>query len=212
MKKILMPHEVLEYGGNEDFYPALYWRYFPIVRKSRNFNLNGKCGRLCSMRFASYRSKAHASEEKVFFYDNLLSILDAAQFINESKYVSLNIVRSEKINSLFALAMFENEVGVEVELNEALPETMPDMAFLKANFDAGCVTNMPILGYLNQEGLLKADENGMQMICKDSISGDSASGPYEWMKQRFMLDAERGEAFSGALNIKEIASLIAGSI
>ena len=108
--------------------------------------------------------------------------------------------------------MLENDIGVEIELNETLPDTMPDIAFIWANFDGGCVTNQPLIGYLNYEGLLKADDSGIQMICKDSLNAVPAEGPYEWMKQRFLLDVEREEAFSGKLNIPELAELIARSI
>ena len=206
-----MPRQAITREG-EDFYPALYWRYFPVVRKARNYKRNGKCGTLCSLRFTASRPAKNALPEKEFLYDHLLSILDAAQFIAESEYVSLCINKAENKNILFALAMFENGASVEIELNEALPDTMPDIAFVWANFDAGCVSNQPLIGYLNGEGLMQADESGVQMICKDSINAVPAVGVYEWMKQRFLLDAERGEAFAGQLNIAKIAELIARSI
>ncbi|MBQ7395658.1 MAG: hypothetical protein IJW08_03875 [Lentisphaeria bacterium] len=211
MKQIIMPHEAVGRHG-EDFCQALYWRYFPIMKRARNYKLNGKCGNLCSLRFAASRPAKKALPEKEFLYDHLLSILDAAQYIAESNYVSLHINKAENKNILFALAMFENEVSVEIELNEALPDTMPDIAFLWANFDAGCVTNQPLIGYLNYEGLLQADASGMRMICKDSIQAVPAEGPYEWMKQRFLLDVERDEAFAGNLNTDAIAELISRSI
>ena len=50
------------------------------------------------------------------------------------------------------------------------------------------------------------------MICKDSINAVPAVGPYEWMKQRFLLDVEREEAFTGHLNIRALTELIARSI
>ena len=211
MSKILMPHEAVECGDGE-FYPALYWRYFPVVRRARNYRINGKCGNLCSMRFAASRPAKKALPENEFLYDHLLSILDAAEFIADSRCVSLCINKAEGKNNLFALAMLENDIGVEIELNETLPDTMPDIAFIWANFDGGCVTNQPLIGYLNYEGLLKADDSGIQMICKDSLNAVPAEGPYEWMKQRFLLDVEREEAFSGKLNIPELAELIARSI
>ena len=154
MSKILMPHEAVDYKGNEDFCVALYWRYFPIIRKARNYKLNGKCGTLCSMRFSASRPAKNALPEKEFLYSHLLSILDAAQFVAESSYVSLTISRLDGKNNLFALAMFENGVSVEIELNEMLPDSMPDIAFFWANFDGGCVTNQPLIGYFNYEGLL----------------------------------------------------------
>ena len=211
MSKILMPHEAVNYDG-EDFYPALYWRYFPIVRRARNYRINGKCGTLCSMRFVASRPAKNALPEKEFLYDHLLSILDTAEFIADIKCISLFINKAANKNNLFALAMLENEIAVEIELNETLPDTMPDIAFIWANFDGGCVTNQPLIGYLNYEGLLKADDSGIQMICKDSINAVPAVGPYEWMKQRFLLDVEREEAFSGHLNIRTLTELIARSI
>ena len=211
MNKILMPHEALNYEA-EDFFPALYWRYFPITRRARNYRINGKCGTLCSMRFVASRPAKNALNADEFIYDHLLSILDAAEFVADSKCLSLCINRAEGKNNLFALAMLENDIGVEIELNETLPDTMPDIAFFWANFDSGCVTNQPLIGYFNYEGLLQADSSGVQMICKDSINAVPAAGPYEWMKQRFLLDAERGEAFAGHLRIRELAELIARSI
>ena len=211
MSKILMPHEAVNYEA-EDFYPALYWRYFPIVRRARNYRINGKCGTLCSMRFVASRPAKNALPEKEFLYDHLLSILDTAEFIADSKCISLCINKAANKNNLFALAMLENEIAVEIELNETLPDTMPDIAFIWANFDGGCVTNQPLIGYLNYEGLLKADDSGIQMICKDSINAVPAVGPYEWMKQRFLLDVERGEALKGKLNTAKLAELISRSL
>ena len=211
MTEIVMPSQAINREG-DDFCTALYWRYFPVIKRARNYKLNGKCGNLCSMRFTASRPAKNALPEHEFLYDHLLSILDAAQFIAESEYSSLYINKAEKKNILFALAMFENKVSVEIELNEALPDTMPDIAFVWANFDAGCVSNQPLIGYLNTEGLLQADASGVQMICKDSINAVPAVGVYEWMKQRFLLDVERGEAFKGKLNTAKIAELISRSI
>ena len=70
MSKILMPHEAVECGDGE-FYPALYWRYFPVVRRARNYRINGKCGNLCSMRFAASRPAKKALPENEFLYDHL---------------------------------------------------------------------------------------------------------------------------------------------
>ena len=211
MTETVFPHEAVNREG-DDFCTALYWRYFPIIKRARNYRINGKCGTLCSMRFAASRPKKNALPENRFLYDHLLSILDAAQFTVESEYVSLFINKAENKNILFALAEFENGVTVEVELNEELPDSMPDIAFVWANFDAGCVTNQPLIGYLNYEGLLQADASGMRMICKDSLDAIPAEGPYEWMKQRFLLDVERGEALKGKLNTAKLAELISRSL
>ena len=211
MRETVRPHEAIT-RNDDNFCTALYWRYFPVVRRARGYKLNGKCGTLCSLRFTASRPAKNALPEHEFLYDHLLSILDAAQFIAESEYTSLHINKAAGKNILFALAMFENGVSVEIELNEALPDTMPDIAFIWANFDHGCVSNQPLIGYLNTEGLMQADASGVHMICKDSINAVPAVGVYEWMKQRFLLDVERGEAFTGKLNTVKIAELISRSL
>ncbi|MEI2999899.1 MAG: hypothetical protein V8T86_03205 [Victivallis sp.] len=81
------------------------------------------------------------------------------------------------MNLLFGLAGFPNGVTAEFELNERLPDTMPDTCFLKANFTHGHVTNQPIVGHFNEEGMLFATDRELRREIPENVEGPFPDGP-----------------------------------
>lgn len=207
MKKILTPCEALKQPDG-DFLTGLYWRHFPISEKCRNVNNQGKSGKLRSLRYTSMRSKKNASSEEEFIYSHFLSMLDAARCAAESEYTRLCIEKVDGMNILFAIAEFENGIAAEFELNECLPDSMPDTCFVKGNYTDGHVTNQPIVGHFNEEGLIFADDDAMHQIIAENGTYPAAEGPFGWMKLRFKIKAERGEIPSGKQDIEKLAALI----
>ena len=109
-------------------------------------------------------------------------------------------------------AEFENGMAAEFELNEALPDTMSDICFVKGNYSDGHVTNQPVVGYFNEEGLICADDTSMQTLIAENGTYPAADGPFAWMKLRFEIKAERGLIPAGKQNIEKLAALIKRSL
>ena len=211
MKQVLTPCEALK-RPDGDFLVGLYWRHFPISEKCRNVKNQGFSGKLCSLRYTSMRSKKNAVSEEEFLYTHFLSVLDAAQDATGSEYTRLHTEKVEGMNILFAVAEFENGMAAEFELNECLPDTMQDICFVKGNYSDGHVTNQPVVGYFNEEGLICADDEAMQTLIAENGTSPAAEGPFGWMKLRFEIKAERGLIPVGKQNIEKLAALIKRSL
>ena len=211
MKTVLTPYEALQQSDG-DYLVGLYWRHFPISEKCRNVKNQGFSGKLCSLRYTSMRSKKYAVSEEEFLYNHFLSVLDAAQDVTGSEYTRLHTEKVEGMNILFAVAEFENGMAAEFELNECLPDTMPDICFVKGNYSDGHVTNQPVVGYFNEEGLICADDEEMQTLIAENGTSPAAEGPFGWMKLRFEIKAERGLIPVGKQNIEKLAALIKRSL
>ena len=211
MKTVLTPYEALQQPDG-DYLVGLYWRHFPISEKCRNVKNQGQSGKLCSLRYTSMRCKKNAVSENEFIYSHFLSVLDAAQDVTASEYSRLHIEKVGGMNIIFAVAEFENGMAAEFEVNECLPDTMQDICFVKGNYSDGHVTNQPIVGYFNEEGLICADDDSMQTLIAENGVYPAAAGPFEWMRLRFEIKADRGLIPSGKQNIEKLADLIRRSL
>ena len=109
----------------------------------------------------------------------------------------------------FPYESVRDRVVAEFEANECLPDTLPDIAFVKANFSAGHITNQPLVGYFNEEGLLYADDSSCGQYIADNALTSLAAGPFAWMASRFALAVERGEIAPGKLGCDRWLSMIA---
>ncbi len=161
----------------------LYWRSHPILQYIQEQQFHNTCGELCSLRFTWQRPKKFASGEEVFLYKTFAAALDGAQVLAGSPLNRLKIEKVPEMNILFALAYFENGIGAEFELNECLPDTMPDICFLKANFSHGHITNQPIVGHFNEEGMVLATDKKLELLIAES-EHPAVEGPIEQMKLR----------------------------
>lgn len=163
----------------------LYWRENPVFKRIEQALRENTCGKLCSLRFTWQRPKKFASNEEVFLYETLVSALDGAQLLAGSPLARLEIEKVPGMNSLFALALFDNEIAAEFELNECLPDTMPDTCFLKANFTHGHITNQPVVGHFNEEGMVLASDEKMECLIVERSDLPAVRGPIEQMKLRW---------------------------
>ncbi len=205
---VLLPSEALR-RTDGDFYPALYWRCAAVIEGIKSFVKGNAAGALCSLRFTSSRPKkeAAASEEE-FLFDRFLPMLDAASFLTETLPLELVMNRAKGSNSLFALARFPEEIVAEFELNECLPDSVPAIAFCKANFAEGHKTNQPLVGYFNEDGLLLADDDKMELLIAENNTSRAANGAYDWMKLRFELELKAGLLQPGRGNLDALANMI----
>ena len=119
-------------AGRTDFYTAYPLREWGVVKRIKQMNKDNTCGELCSLRFTWQKPKKDASDEQTFLYETLAGLIDAAWYLANAPLATLHIERVPGENNLFALAMFENEVAAEFELNECLPDSMPANAFYQS--------------------------------------------------------------------------------
>lgn len=207
MLAILSPSEAVHREGH-DFFTAFYWRKHAILEHIRQLIAENLCGELCSLRFTWSRPKRFATSEREFLFDSFGAMLDGAQWTADAECCSLHIEKVPGMNNMFALAQFTNEVVAEFELNECLPETMPDICFVKANFSNGHATNQPLVGYFNEEGMVFATDEILEFPISELSSLSTVKGPIEQMKQRFVEAIRLGLISPGPGNAVGIQRMI----
>ncbi len=192
----------------EEYYTAYPLREWGPVKKIFQIIKENTCGELCSLRFTWQKPKKDASDEQTFLYQTLPWLLDAARLLTDSPLNTLHIERVPRKNNLFALARFENDVAVEIEMNECLPDSMPATHFVKANFTNGHLTNQPIVGHFNEEGSILADDSGMQRLVIENADWDDCGDEIEICRRSMELAIEKGEYPHGPLHSVEIINAI----
>ena len=207
MSSIISPSEAI--GRNDKEYIVdFYWRCSPVLERIEQGIKENSCGALRSLRFTWSRPRKNASDEAVFLGHTLPAALDAARQLAQAEFTVLHIEKVPGLNNLFALAQFDNGVVAELELNECLPLTMPDVCLIKANFTNGHITNQPLVGHFNEEGaVLATDEALVTMICETGDLEPTGS-MIEQMRQRFRYLAEQGKVAAGEQGAGRIMALI----
>ena len=192
----------------EDFYTAYPLREWSLVKRIKQIIKDNTCGELCSLRFTWQKPKKEDSDEQVFLYETLAGLIDVAWVLANAPLATLHIERVPGKNNLFALAMFENEVAVEFELNECLPDSMPATHFIKANFKNGHVSNQPLVGHFNQEGSILASDAGMERLVIENSDWDDCGDEIEICERLMMRAIEQGRYPAGPLHSAEIVNAI----
>jgi hypothetical protein len=209
-KKLVKPLQAILCRG--DFYTAYPLREWGIVKKIRQAGSKNTCGELCSLRFTWQKAKREAASEQVFLYETFTGLLDAAWLLADAPLTNLHVERVPGKNNLFALAMFENEVAAEFELNECLPDTMPASHFVKANFTNGHISNQPLVGHFNEEGAILADESQMQRILIENSDWDDCGDEMKNCERAMHHDIKKGKYPQGALNSREIIEAVRNAV
>ncbi len=207
MLPILTPGEAAARDDGE-FLTGFYWRTGSVLLRVAEAAARNTCGGLCSLRFTWSRPKRSASSETEFLYDTFAAMLDGAELLAQAECSRLVLEKVPGMNLLFGLAGFPNGVTAEFELNECLPDTMPDTCFLKANFTHGHVTNQPIVGHFNEEGMLFATDRELRREIPENVEGPFPDGPVEQLLRRFREAAARGLVPPGAFGAARLNKLI----
>ena len=160
------------------------WRGSPIVDEIRGAVEDGRCGILRSLRFTWMRPRKKACSPEIFESELLAAAIDAAEYISGEKQEKLVIEKVPGANNIFALLRLGNDIVAEYEINEELPDTMQDIFFVKANFDVGCLTNQPLTGFFNTEGMIHADADSCSRLIMENPSRPPVEGPVGQMIQR----------------------------
>jgi hypothetical protein len=192
----------------KDFYTAYPLREWALVKRIKQVNEDDVCGELCSLRFTWQKPKKDASSEEIFLYETLSGLIDAAWCLANAPLATLHVERVPEKNNLFALAMFENGVTAEFEMNECLPNSMPATHFIKANFKNGHITNQPLVGHFNEEGSILANDSGMERVVIENPDWDDCGDEIKTCERAMLYAIEQGTYPSGALHSVEIINAI----
>lgn len=190
------------------FYTAFPLREWALVKRIKQVNEDQSCGELCSLRFTWQQPKKASSDETTFIYETLAGLIDVAWCLADAPLTTLHIEQVPKKNNLFALAMFENEIVAEFELNECLPNSMPATHFIKANFKNGHVTNQPLVGHFNEEGSILANDSSMERLVIENSDWDDCGCEIETCERAMMQAIKQGTYPVGALHSVEIINSI----
>lgn len=147
----------LKHGYNSKIYTAYPFRHWALARKIAEMSEKNVCGDMTSVRILWSVPKKLSSDKKTFLYSTVAGLIDLSGYIAESRLKTFHLEKVKNENNLFALLIYENDIAVELEINETLPDTMDPVRFIKTYFTNGILTNMPLAGHHNEEGALFAD-------------------------------------------------------
>jgi len=209
MLSIITPGEAAARSPkDQDYIVEFYWRSCPILERIAQGITENSCGTLRSLRFTWNRPKKAATSETVLLGHTLPAMLAGARQLAGASFTSLHIEKVPAMNDLFALAQFANGVVAELEINECLPNSMPDICFVKANFTNGHITNQPLVGHFNEEGAIMATDDAMQTVICENNNLAAVTSLIEQMKMRFLNLAVQGKAAAGNQGATELMNLI----
>jgi hypothetical protein len=195
-------------SNSGEFFTNYYLREWGIVRTIHRHIKQNTCGELCSLRFTMQKSKKKASDEEAFLYETFAVFVDVAWYLAGAELKNLHVEKVEGENNLFALAEFENNVVAEFEINECLPNTMPDTHFVKANFSNGHITNQPLVGHFNEEGIVIASDEIMETGIVENPEWSDIHDEMEIAKLIVEKRIENNDWPAGTLNSKAIIEAI----
>lgn len=132
-------------------------RAWGIVEKIKNFSRANLGGELTSFRIIWNLPKSRSHTAKEFIRHSLPDFLDLARFISGKKVVRVQLERSAG-NAVFGLVVLEDNVVCELDVSETGPKSLAPVRFVHAYFQKGVVSNLPLFGHTNTEGLLVADD------------------------------------------------------
>jgi hypothetical protein len=155
-------------NDSDRIYAAYTLRFLALVEKILDMKNKNICGEMTSIRLSWNCPKKESSDESFFLDSTVPQIIDLAMFLAESEITQLYLEKVPRENTLFGLIMFENNIAAELEINEALPDSVERTFFIKTNFTEGALTNMPLVGHFNEEGSIFAtDEAADRLIIED---------------------------------------------
>ncbi|MBI4976866.1 MAG: hypothetical protein HZC28_05255 [Spirochaetes bacterium] len=131
-------------------------RAWGIVEKVRQYMAANIPGDMTSMRIFWEMPKSYA-KGRPSFASRLPEFIDLASYIAGVPAVSIQLRKAGK-NGVFGLVTLAGNIVAELTVNDMLPESLAPVRFLHTYFTGGVVSNMPLYGYENDEGVLIADD------------------------------------------------------
>lgn len=131
-------------------------RAWGIVEKVKQYTAANIPGDMTSMRIFWELPKAYANA-RTSFAERLPEFIDLASYIAGVPAVSVQMQRAGK-NGVFGLITLTGNIVAELTVNDMLPNSLAPVRFLHAYFTSGVVSNMPLYGFENDEGVLIADD------------------------------------------------------
>ena len=127
-------------------------REWGAVQSIKNHLKSGSYGALSAVRF----SVSRPCGRPISLFETANALVDAGSFLADSAVVHLHVEKWE--SGAFILVQHANETTSEIEINLALPNSMPGVYFAKAFCSGGILTNQPLCGFINADGVLLATE------------------------------------------------------
>jgi len=137
-------------------------RAWGIVEKIKSFQKANLGGELTSFRVIWNLPKTRAHSKQAFIQHILPDFLDLAGFISERKIVRIQLEKSAG-NAVFGIVVMEDNIVCELDINETGPKSLAPVRFVHAYFQKGVVSNMPLFGHANTEGMLYADDKRFEI-------------------------------------------------
>lgn len=149
-----------------------HWAFAEAVRK---FDREQMAGELISFRIFFNMPKSRGWSAEEFRNGILPRLADLAEFIGGRKALRIQVNHVPGMNHAFMLIELENKVVAEIECHDSLPARMEPMRFIHAYFKNGAISNLPLAGFYNMEGILQACDDGtasrpvIENVCWDEF-------------------------------------------
>ena len=135
----------------------LVMRHWAFAEKVRDFD---SAGELVSFRIFFEMPKNRGWSAGEFQNRILPQLADLAEFIGRRKARRIQVNAVPGLNHAFLLVELEGNAVAEITCHDQLPAQMNPFRFIHAYFKNGAVTNLPLGGFTNMEGILQADDSG----------------------------------------------------
>ncbi|MEK6793541.1 MAG: hypothetical protein AABZ39_02095 [Spirochaetota bacterium] len=144
-------------GENTSHYVEAHpLRAWGIVEKVKQYMTANIPGDMTSMRIFWEMPKTYA-KGRTSFAERLPEFIDIAAYIAGVPAVSVQLQQAGT-NGVFGLITLEGNIVAELTVNDMLPNSLAPVRFLHTYFTSGVVSNMPLYGFENDEGVLIADD------------------------------------------------------
>lgn len=142
--------------------PVLAMRHWAFAESVRKFGQENSGGDLVNFRIFFNMPRSRGWSEEEFKTRILPQLCDLTEFLAARPARQVQINRVEGMNHAFAMITLEDNIVAEIECHDQLPDTLDPMRFIHAYYKHGAISNLPLAGFLNMEGLLLATADDVQ--------------------------------------------------
>lgn len=193
--------------GNNSVYTAYPLRYWGVAVKIIEMLKENTASELTSLRIIWNLPGKLSSSEKIFVNTTLINLIDLSNYIVDSELLQLYIEKVKDQNNLFVLLRYKNNVVAELEVNEALPNSMDPARFLKAVCKEGMLTNMPLVGFHNEEGAVFADDKKATHPLFENLTWDGTD-EFENLYLKMLIAIDEGSYPSGFFDNRNLVQAV----
>ncbi len=160
--------------------PLLTMRHWAFAESVRKFGCDNSAGLLSSFRIFLNLPRQRAWSQEEFKTQILPQLCDLAEFLSDRPALQLQLNHVEGINHAFGLITLQDNIVAEFECHDQLPDTLEPMRFIHAYYQNGAISNLPLAGFLNMEGILVATEQKLERQVIENNDFDSFDEVDNW--------------------------------